>query len=157
MIPTGGANYIQNQINFGKRFNFHFIHLFSLAITDKNLLTFGLCDLTLMIHMYKDPPRKAGNRIDRAPAFDGLLPIVPWSLAPIRLPRGTRRGRLTVASSRTWRGSPVSVAQDLIFNTTCHSRYHKEPPPTGIQPCYSGLQVTGHCYLPSSTVKTKLS
>ena len=37
MIPIRpAANYIQNQINFGKRFNLHFTIFFSLAITDKN-------------------------------------------------------------------------------------------------------------------------
>jgi len=85
---------------------------------------------------------------DRAPVPDNSFPDVLWQPAPARLPCGTRKGGFTVASFRTWRGSPVSVAQDPALNTTYQSRFQEEKPQTGIQPCYSGLQVTGHRYLP---------
>ncbi len=66
-------------------------------------------------------PSKASYVIQILNAVHLELDIDLWALplksAQTRLPHGTRKGSLTAASFRTWRGSWFSVAWDPILNT----------------------------------------
>ena len=69
-----------------------------------------------------------------------------------RRPRGTRPDPLNAARFPAWHGSREVVARDRFLNTAYTDRRHSTGPRAGIHSCYSGLQVTGHRYLPCITL-----
>jgi len=81
----------------------------------------------------------------RAPTLDSYFPRNLRQPTPTRLPCGTLKDSLTVATFRSWRVRRAWVAQDLIFNIAHLISHQKiKEPQVGIQPRYSGFRVTGH-------------
>ncbi len=91
------------------------------------------------------------------PAVDVPFRAVAEQLTPARQPCGTQKSLLTVASSRTWRGSQAFVAQDQIFNATCSGRSPQGGPSGRRSTPLQRIAGTGHRYLPVQHGQNKLA